>query len=48
MKLYVSIAVYVHDIDVVPTTDPGGGSSLEMPHPIIDDRKVFKHVAVKR
>ena len=28
--MYVFIALYVHDIDVMPTTDPGGGSSLEM------------------
>ena len=42
MKPYVSIALYVYDIDVVLTTDPGGGSSLEMLHPILDGREVFK------
>ena len=42
MKPYVFIALYVHDIIVMLTTDPGGGSSPEILHPVIDYREVFK------
>ena len=38
----VFVTLYVRDIIVMLITDPGSGNSLRTPHPIIDDREVFK------